>query len=840
MHMHPTAGGGRRRAASVAGAAVVAVAATALTALPAQADAPVTSLDVAVPAALDSSDGWQFAGGVDFGVQDGALRLSNATTSGVITQLVTPQLGAAAGEPGSGGAFNTFDASFTVASATGAFQSGLKIEVAPDNGSGSRTGGSFTLYDNPATNKLEIGAIWVPFGGSSEDVSGWRSKVLASVDPTTSHTVALHERFVENGGDFTDVSVDGAYVGTVGTFEQYALDAGDPLGTLDSLLFRASTSVPSADGHGWDTQPAVPANEGAGFLVSDLHYAVSDTHLTVGTLTPVVQPAVTSLGFFQDLTDTRAHGHNVLTTSGLHVWTDGNADSDGTQNTDKAAAYHYFDAPVPLAEIGQPSIAFADGSTGGLPGLQLGIDRDGNGTWDGYLVNEGDLYGHGNWWTNKAGFGVPAGGGYASLGSLDAYLTANPHARVLSVGYSLGSGVKGDATITSLTVAGKTYPFHAPYAASVAATVTKGAYGTAGSVDLTVAAHADNGSVVATVPTGTVTVSDGSFSASAALVAGSASVTIPANLAVGKHTLAVAYSGDAEVAPVTTEIGVGVPLATSYLLPFLAEQVAGTHGYLLVGVFPDTATGTVTVTSGATTLGSATLEDGGTLVDLAPGLSAGEHELTVSYSGSATVAASSTTVTLLVEKSPSAISASWSKAHYGTAASVKVSVSGAAGAATGTVSIVEGSKALATKTLSGGKATLALPKSLAVGKHALTVRYSGSASVLSTSMSKSLTVAKASAKASASLAASKVKPNAHAKVAVTVAAAGVAVNGKATVTATSKLGHKVTVGTTVKNGKASVKLPTLRSGSYTVTVKFAGTSKIASATSKPVKLTVAW
>lgn len=829
---------GRRRAATIAGSVIVAMGATAISALPAAADAPVTSLAPAVPAAFGagtSTDGWYFAGGVDFGTQDGALRLSNATTSGVIQQLVTPQLDASAGEPGSGGTFDEFDAQFTVASQTGALQPGLKIEVAPDNGSGSRTGGSFTLWHNPVTEKLEIGAIWAKPNGDTNSESGWTSKTLAAVDPSVAHTVAISEHFVTGGGDVADVSVDGAFVGRVGTYEKYATDAGDPLGTIDSLIFRASTSVPNG-GDGWGQQPAVAANEGHGFLVSDIAYSVGDAQSRdVAPLAPAVQPNVSSLGFFQDATDTRTKGHNELTAAGLHVWTeDSSSDS-------KAALYHVLDQAIPLGQIGEPAITLADGATGVRPALQLGVDRDGDGHWDGYLVSEPDAYGPGIWWTNKQYFGVTGGWGYPSAGTLDQYLTANPHAQVVSVGYSLGSGVQGDATITSLTFGGKTYPLHALYPASIAATVTKGGYGQAGTVDLEVAARSAQGDVLATVPTGTVRVSEGAFSATATLVAGKATVTLPANLAVGKHVLAISYAGDADVAAATTQVGVGVPLASSFLLtPGFAEQVAGTHGLLPVLVLPDGATGTVTVKAGSTVLGSAPVVDGEADVDLKPGLAVGQYTLTVAYSGDATFGASTTSAVLFVEKSTASVSASWSKAHYGTAATVAVKVSGAAGAASGTVSVVEGTKTLATKALAGGKATLALPKSLKVGTHKLTLRYSGSATVEAKSVSKSLTVAKASAKASVKLSSSQVKPNKHAKATVVVSAAGVTVNGKATVTVTSASGHKVTVKATVENGKAKVTLPSLGTGRYTVKVTFAGTSKVASATSKTVKLTVAW
>jgi hypothetical protein len=151
-----------------------------------------------------------------------------------------------------------------------------------------------------------------------------------------------------------------------------------------------------------------------------------------------------------DFGETRTSGHNDYVAGGIHVYTDSNTSQD------KAAGYHPLN--VALSGVGTPAIDLSD-TSGVVPGLQLTVDRDGNGTPDGNLVNEGDTYGHGMWWTNTAGFGVAAGGGYPSLGTLDQYLAANPDAKVMAVGYSLGSGVKGSAVIHSITAGCTTFTF---------------------------------------------------------------------------------------------------------------------------------------------------------------------------------------------------------------------------------------------------------------------------------------------------------------------------------------------------------------------------------------------
>ena len=151
--------------------------------------------------------------------------------------------------------------------------------------------------------------------------------------------------------------------------------------------------------------------------------------------------------------ESRAFGHHEYVANGLHVWTE---DDGAGLSTSKSAGY--VAASFPLADAASTTINFTSYS-GVRPSVQLAVDRDGNGTWDGYLVYEPWAYGDGNWWTSKAGFGVPSGMGYASFGTIDAFVAANPAARVIGVGYSLGSGVIGDAVINKIVVGGATYTF---------------------------------------------------------------------------------------------------------------------------------------------------------------------------------------------------------------------------------------------------------------------------------------------------------------------------------------------------------------------------------------------
>ncbi|QAV70814.1 cell wall-binding repeat-containing protein [Salinibacterium sp. UTAS2018] len=169
--------------------------------------------------------------------------------------------------------------------------------------------------------------------------------------------------------------------------------------------------------------------------------------------------------------DTRATGHNEFTATGLRVWT------DGTTSTDKAAAYKATD--IALQDVGEPLVNFVSNS-GGVPSLQLVTDFDANGTADGILVGEPLHYGADFWvpdHSSTAQFvkdGSPDSTGSAGSqyhGTLDEWLEEFPTARVLQFGYSLGSGVLGDAVIESIEVGCVSYGFGRDDAYSTSSTV---------------------------------------------------------------------------------------------------------------------------------------------------------------------------------------------------------------------------------------------------------------------------------------------------------------------------------------------------------------------------------
>ncbi|HEY4225381.1 MAG TPA: hypothetical protein VGM70_06175 [Pseudolysinimonas sp.] len=152
--------------------------------------------------------------------------------------------------------------------------------------------------------------------------------------------------------------------------------------------------------------------------------------------------------------ESKSGGHHEYVASGLHIWTDGSGSSD------KSAGY--VSTSFPLSQAGTTNLGYANGSGQSAPGLQLSVYV--NGAFFGNLVDEPLFTG---WWSSHAVTGMPAGPNPSyqlSYGSLNDYLFAwaqqgVTNVQVEAVGYSLGSGAKGDGIVTSITAGCSSYSF---------------------------------------------------------------------------------------------------------------------------------------------------------------------------------------------------------------------------------------------------------------------------------------------------------------------------------------------------------------------------------------------
>ncbi|MEV6053115.1 Ig-like domain repeat protein [Streptomyces sp. NPDC052107] len=228
----------------------------------------------------------------------------------------------------------------------------------------------------------------------------------------------------------------------------------------------------------------------------------------------------------------------------------------------------------------------------------------------------------------------------------------------------------------------------------------------------------------------TLTGSDGAVVAVKDLPAGTTSYTFT-GLAVGSYTATVTgnnlngtgaaavWTGTVKFASTTK----ATTTTTAYgKTPKVSVTVTDSHGV--------TPTGKVTVKEGGTVLGTGTLDASGKATVALPNhLKVATHTLTVSYAGSGKLYTSSTTASLKIVKATPSVSTSAPTSISHTAqAKVTVKVSATGTTPTGTVRIYEGSRILATGTLSGGKVTITLPK-LSRGTHTLHAFYTGSTTV---------------------------------------------------------------------------------------------------------------
>ena len=164
--------------------------------------------------------------------------------------------------------------------------------------------------------------------------------------------------------------------------------------------------------------------------------------------------------FVVELSATGTTGSYEVQGTALHIAT------TGATSTDKVAEYVASD--VALADVGEPTLEYTNSSNLGVPGAQLVVDFDNDGSSDGILIGEPAVYGN-DWWLNRtatdiAKAGAPetdGGKGSEWHGTLDQWRVAFPTAVVEAFGFSLGSGVQGDGLLTAIHFADTQYTFAA-------------------------------------------------------------------------------------------------------------------------------------------------------------------------------------------------------------------------------------------------------------------------------------------------------------------------------------------------------------------------------------------
>ena len=212
-------------------------------------------------------------------------------------------------------------------------------------------------------------------------------------------------------------------------------------------------------------------------------------------------------------------------------------------------------------------------------------------------------------------------------------------------------------------------------------------------------------------------------------------------LAAGAYAVTATYGGDVDhassSAPTSFTITSAASSFTASATP--ASVTYGNAVTLAVNGLQGTATGTVTFTSGGTTLCTATLPLVG--CDTTATLPVASYPVVASYSGDGNITGSTASTSFTVTLIPSPVTASVNPASvpYETATTLKES--GLPGAATGTVTFTTGGTTLCTVTLGSGN-TCTTPTSLVVGTYPVTATYSGDATHLGSTDTTSFAVTK--------------------------------------------------------------------------------------------------
>jgi hypothetical protein len=273
-------------------------------------------------------------------------------------------------------------------------------------------------------------------------------------------------------------------------------------------------------------------------------------------------------------------------------------------------------------------------------------------------------------------------------------------------------------------------------------------------VTVTVASSPSGG----TTPTGTVTLTSGSYNSGAqTLSSGSYTFTVPAgDLAIGTDTLTATYSGDSTYAAATgsTTVTVNGLAATVTVIPQYAS-ISSNQTLTVTGTVASspsggtTPTGTVTLTSGSYTSAATALTGTGSYSitipanSLASEPSPGELDrLTVTYSGNsiyatATNSATVTVTSMTVQTPTVTVTPASGSIDSSQSLNVTVSVAGVTGypAPTGTVTLTSGSYNSGVVTLSSSGSCTAASCIITIPANSLNSILGGSIDTLTATYS---------------------------------------------------------------------------------------------------------
>lgn len=388
-----------------------------------------------------------------------------------------------------------------------------------------------------------------------------------------------------------------------------------------------------------------------------------------------------------------------------------------------------------------------------------------------------------------------------------------------------------------------------------ASSVTTSAATTVFGQSVTFTASVTASSPGAGVPTGTVDFYDGTTLLGSPTLDASGNATFTTTaLSTGSHDISVSYIGDSgffksnssTIIQTVDQATSSVALVTSNASTTYGDSVTFTATVAAVSPGAGTPSGMVTFYDGATSIGTGTLDGTGTATLTTSTLDAGSHSITASYVGD-TNFTTSTTATATIQgvaamgTMTTLVTSPLTSAEFGQSVTLTATVAQASGTniPTGTVTFYDGMNLIGTGTLdSTGKATLTT-STLAKGAQLLSADYAGVTDfTTSTSSTQSYTISLAPPTIDLTSTTNPAATNESIVIDVTVAPPYV---GAATPTGSVTFYNGVTqigTGTLDLNGAATITIPPLSSGTYPITVQYAGDTNYQAETSSALSLSV--
>jgi sugar lactone lactonase YvrE len=236
--------------------------------------------------------------------------------------------------------------------------------------------------------------------------------------------------------------------------------------------------------------------------------------------------------------------------------------------------------------------------------------------------------------------------------------------------------------------------------------------------------------VVPATAIGTVTFTEGVTTLGTGTLSNGVATLSLVSLSVGSHDISAIYDGDSNytgsssnmVTQVVNQAATAVSLTSASNPSIFGQSVTFT-----ATVSPISASGTVTFTEGAATLGTGTLANG-IVTFSTSSLSVGSHDISATYGGdNSYIGSSSNTIHQVVNQASTSLTLTSlpNPSTFGQSVSFTATISPLM--ASGTVTFTESGSILGTGTLSAGVATFSITN-LPIGSHVISATYGGDSS----------------------------------------------------------------------------------------------------------------